>query len=148
MRLDVDVEISQATRDDLDSVARIDDLVVGDARGREAADQWIADGACYVSRTGAAVVGFAVLEDFFGFGFVRLLIVDPKVRRRGVGTALMRYLESISPTQKLFTSTNESNVPMQRLAESLGYERTGYVENLDEGDPEIIFYKRLIPQQP
>jgi RimJ/RimL family protein N-acetyltransferase len=42
----------------------------------------------------------------------------------------------------LFTSTNQSNIAMQRLCESCGFERSGIVENLDEGDPELIYFKR------
>lgn len=70
-------------------------------------------------------------------------MVDPDYRRRGVGTALVRYVESSVSSRKLFTSTNKSNLPMQKLCESLGYQRSGIVENLDEGDPEIIYFKRL-----
>jgi hypothetical protein len=32
---------------------------------------------------------------------------------------------------------------MQAVYESLGFVRSGFVENLDEGDPEIIYFKRL-----
>jgi hypothetical protein len=55
----------------------------------------------------------------------------------------MRHLERICPSEKLFTSTNESNMPMQRLCEKLGFVRSGWIDNLDDGDPEIIFFKRL-----
>ena len=55
----------------------------------------------------------------------------------------MRYIESACPGEKLFTSTNESNAPMQRLCEKLEYVRSGRIENLDEGDPEIVYFKRL-----
>jgi hypothetical protein len=37
-----------------------------------------------------------------------------------------------------------SNTIMQELFEKLGYIRSGYIENLDEGDPEIIYFKRSI----
>jgi hypothetical protein len=30
---------------------------------------------------------------------------------------------------------------MQALCERLGYVRSGYIENLDEDDPEIIYFK-------
>ena len=55
----------------------------------------------------------------------------------------MRHIESICVGKKLFTSTNESNTPMQRLCEQLGFVRSGRIENLDEGDPEIVYFKRL-----
>jgi hypothetical protein len=35
----------------------------------------------------------------------------------------------------LFASTNESNVPMQALLDSLGYVQSGIINNLDPGDP-------------
>lgn len=44
-------------------------------------------------------------------------------------------------TAKLFTSTNESNVAMQRLCDRLGYVRSGFIENLDERDPEVVYFK-------
>jgi hypothetical protein len=53
----------------------------------------------------------------------------------------MREWEAVAVTPKLFTSTNESNIPMQQLCERLGYARSGLIENLDEGDPEIIYFK-------
>ncbi len=75
--------------------------------------------------------------------FVELLVVHPDYRRRGVATALMTHCASVCPAEKLFTSTNESNTPMRRLLSKLGYAPSGYVDNLDEGDPELIFVKRL-----
>jgi hypothetical protein len=32
---------------------------------------------------------------------------------------------------------------MQNLCEKLGFVRSGCIENLDEGDPEIIYFKRM-----
>jgi len=32
---------------------------------------------------------------------------------------------------------------MRRLLKKLGYKRTGRIDNLDEGDPELIYFKRL-----
>lgn len=72
-----------------------------------------------------------------------MLYVHPEHRRCGVGTALMRYLESVCQTAKLFTSTNLSNLPMQSLLARLGYELSGVIHNLDEGDPELVYVKRL-----
>lgn len=57
----------------------------------------------------------------------------------------MQHCESICRTPKLFTSTNLSNVRMQALLNKLGYTLTGTVHNLDEGDPEIFYFKRVRP---
>ena len=62
--------------------------------------------------------------------------------RREVG-ALLRHMELCCRTPKLFTSTNQSNLSMQSLLAKLGYESSGLIHNLDEGDPEIVYFKRL-----
>jgi hypothetical protein len=56
---------------------------------------------------------------------------------------LITHIEKLVPAEKLFTSTNQSNTVMQTLCEKLGYVRSGWIENLDDDDPEIIYFKRL-----
>ena len=53
----------------------------------------------------------------------------------------MKFLETRSATSKLFTSTNLSNKPMQLLLAKLGYTLSGYIENLDPDDPELVYFK-------
>jgi GNAT superfamily N-acetyltransferase len=72
-----------------------------------------------------------------------MLYVDANFRRAGAGSALLKHLESICRTSKLFTSTNLSNLPMQSLLAKTGYVLSGVIHNLDEGDPEIVYFKRL-----
>ena len=55
----------------------------------------------------------------------------------------MRHMESLCRTPKLFTSTNLSNLRMQSLLAKLDYELSGVIHNLDEGDPEIVYFKRV-----
>ena len=74
---------------------------------------------------------------------IAMLYVHSDHRRRGVATAPIRHMESKCRTPKLFTSTNESNLSMQSLLGKLGYESSGVIHNLDEGDPELIYFKRL-----
>ncbi len=100
------------------------------------------DGECLVARCNDALAGFAVVDrSFFDQRFVALLIVDPRHQRQGIGSALMRAVEDCFPGEKLFTSTNASNLKMQALCEQLGFVRSGYIEHLDEGDPEIVYFK-------
>ena len=98
-----------------------------------------------VARRAGEHLGLALVHNhFFGQQFIDLVMVRPDARRQGVASALIAYVERTRPTEKLFTSTNESNRNMQALLEKLGYRRSGVVENLDDGDPELIYFKRLV----
>ena len=90
------------------------------------------------------MIGFAVFDrSFFEQPFIALLYAEPAHRRAGVASAIVRHIESICPGEKLFTSTNESNAPMHAFCAALGFARSGRIENLDEGDPEIVYFKRV-----
>lgn len=106
--------------------------------------RWILDCGCVVAEIEGVIVGYAALEySLYENGFVPLLLVRPEHRRRGIGSRLMRAVEPICRTSKLFTSTNESNRPMQNLLMKIGYTRSGDIENIDEGDSELVYFKRL-----
>jgi len=88
--------------------------------------------------------GFAVWDTrFYGYPFVWLVVVRPEARRRGVATALLRHIEGICGADRLFTSTNESNAAMRALCAALGYAPSGRIDNLDPGDPELVYCRRL-----
>ncbi|MEX1032764.1 MAG: GNAT family N-acetyltransferase [Cellvibrionaceae bacterium] len=99
---------------------------------------------CLVAEDGSGILGYGVLEyTFFENGFISMVYVSDSARRKGVGTSLMKELASRCETLKLFTSTNESNSGMQGLLEKLGYARSGTIENLDPGDPELVYFQEL-----
>ena len=138
------IVVEKATEKDLESIWALDRMVLGNSSREDSLANAVRAGQCLIAQIGDAIVGFGILEQsFYGHDFISLLIVHPNHRRRGVATALIRHIESICPTEKLFTSTNESNSIAQGVFESLGFVRSGYIENLDEGDPEIIYFKRL-----
>ena len=82
-------------------------------------------------------------EGHFGHGFIEIVMVGAAYRRRGLGAALIAYFQSICAGSKLFSSTNMSNRPMQELFIRAGFRPSGYIDNLDENDPEIVFYSPL-----
>ncbi len=138
------IVVEKAIEKDLESIVALDRMVLGNSSRKDSLANAVRAGRCLIAQIGDTIVGFGVLEQsFYGHGFISLLIVHPNHRRRGVTTALIRHIESICPTGKLFTSTNESNSIAQGVFEALGFVRSGYIENLDEGDPEIIYFKRL-----
>jgi ribosomal protein S18 acetylase RimI-like enzyme len=136
--------IRPGTVADAEQLIAFDHVAQVEPERRASIQRAIAAGANYVATAEGAIVGYGELEySFYHNGFVALLYVHPEHRRRGVGVALMRHFESICTTAKLFTSTNLSNLPMQSLLAKLGYTLTGVVDNLDEGDPELIYFKRV-----
>jgi ribosomal protein S18 acetylase RimI-like enzyme len=104
----------------------------------------LAHGECLVATENERIVGFVIRNGaFFGQAFVPLLVVAVASRRAGIGTALMAEAEVGCRREKLFTSTNESNVAAQRLFEKCGYVPSGRIANLDDTDDELIFCKWL-----
>ncbi len=138
----VEIEIAEASSGDIEEVQAIDERVLGRAERRDFLRRSVERRECLVARCNGALRAFVVVDrSFFDQRFVALLIVDPQYQREGVGSALMSAVESRFPGEKLFTSTNASNLKMQALCEHLGYARSGYIEHLDEGDPEIVYFK-------
>jgi ribosomal protein S18 acetylase RimI-like enzyme len=131
------VEIRAATPADTSGVLAIDRTSERSGDVTAAVEQ----GRCLVALRAGEIVGFCVAGTFFGFDFLELLLVAPEHRRHGIATELVGAWERAARTEKLFTSTNRSNEPMQALCRSLGYERSGHIEHLDEGDPELVLYK-------
>jgi RimJ/RimL family protein N-acetyltransferase len=131
------VLVREAEPADVESVLAVDDVPGRADEVRRA----VAESRCLVAAVGDQIVGFCLASRFYGFDLLELLVVTPERRRAGVGTTLVEAWERSAQTPKLFTSTNESNVPMQRLCERIGYVRSGFIDNLDEGDPEIIYFK-------
>ena len=64
-------------------------------------------------------------------------------RRKGIGTKLIKTYELLILNGKVFTSTNASNKAMQKLLKLNNYLESGIIHNLDEDDPEIIYFKLL-----
>lgn len=139
------VEIRVADAADADQIAELDrtwtSILDRSARFRRAASRK----RLLVAEEGRDLIGYAAHGRFFGYDFLELLAVRPDRRRQGIGTALVRAVESRSRSGKLFTSTNRSNDPMRRLCRRLGFQPSGVVENLDEGDPELIYWKVVEP---
>ena len=137
-------EIRQAVVTDIETIISFDEVAWVEASRRDFIQNSVQSDNAWVAILNDRVVGYAVLEyTFFSQGFMSMLYVHKNYRRRGIGSTLVRYIESICTRDKLFTSTNESNQPMQALMAKLGYAPSGVVNNLDENDPEIIYFKRI-----
>ena len=136
------VPIRNGSVRDVEELLALDSVARTDAQRRTQIRTWISEGQTFVAHHDGRIVGYGVLQhSFFGRAFIAMVYVDPSERRRGLGTRIVEHLEQRAETPRVFTSTNQSNVPMQRLLERLGYERSGSIENLDPGDPELVYSK-------
>ncbi|EMU8997128.1 GNAT family N-acetyltransferase [Providencia rettgeri] len=103
--------------------------------------QWVKQNACFVLEANDEILAYGVLtHHFYSHGFIELLMVNNKYRRQGFGHILINKLKEQSKTDKIFTSTNQSNLATQKFLEKTGFVPSGYIDNLDDNDPELIYY--------
>jgi len=99
---------------------------------------------CLVADIDGAVAGFVVWDrGFYARPFLWMLGVDPDHQHEGIASTLIEHVESLNAGHNLYTSTNESNSPMQGLLAKRGFTPVGRLENLDPGDPEVFYVKKL-----
>jgi ribosomal protein S18 acetylase RimI-like enzyme len=126
---------------DLEALIRLDTVTAHDKRRAAQIQGWIDDRFCHVIQVDGEPAAYGVLHHhFFGSGFIEMLMVGEKFRRHGLGLKLIAHLQSICDRSKLFTSTNRSNQAMQSLLKRAGFRESGHIDNLDEGDPELVFF--------
>ena len=93
-----------------------------------------------------AVVGvLAYRTDWFQCTLVSLVCVQKDFRRRGVARSLFARVEEMSPSPRLFSSTEETNGVSIQMHTALGFIPSGHIDNLPQGYRELLFYKRLHP---
>jgi len=100
-----------------------------------------------VAETDGEVIGFlAYRTDWFQCTFVTLTVVREDYRRRGIAREFFKSVEVVSPTPRLFSSTEETNAVSIRMHTALGFTPSGHVDNLPQGTRELLFYKRIPPR--
>ena len=98
---------------------------------------------CFIISADGQEVGFVLFDyRFFDQGWIELIIIDEKYRGKGIGTQTLNLLSQLCKTEKIFTSTNTSNTRMQRTLDKAGFSFAGKIDGLDDGDPELFYYKR------
>lgn len=103
----------------------------------------IIDKECFIILADNRAVGFLIFDyRFFDQGWIELIIVEEKYRGRGIGGQAIDLICKQSKTNKVFTSTNNSNTQMQKALNKVGFSFAGKINGLDEGDPELFYYKR------
>jgi RimJ/RimL family protein N-acetyltransferase len=89
-------------------------------------------------------VGFVMFDyRFFEQGWIELIIIDEKNRNKGIGGQVFDLICKQCKSEKVFTSTNSSNFPMQKALTKSGFTFAGKLDGLDDDDPELFYYKRI-----
>jgi uncharacterized protein (DUF952 family)/GNAT superfamily N-acetyltransferase len=141
------MRIRPATPLDAPEIGDVDPLVRGPDLARatllEDAVHGRRDSLCLVAAAGegsSRLAGFVVLRrgHFLGRDFADLLVVAPAVRRQGVGSALLAAAVGAAEGERVFTSTNVSNLPMRALLAGHGWRLSGRLSGLDPDDDELV----------
>ncbi len=107
-------------------------------------NQAITNRAAHVALIDGKVVAYGVIQQtFFNHSFLSLLTVQIDHRRKGVGAWLLQHIEHICKTPKLFTTVPASHIEAQAFLLKVGYTSSGQIENLDDAQPQHIFFRRL-----
>lgn len=139
-----DIHVRLAGTRDRRALPEIDPNVRKDLVRREAIDSAIASRHCWIADYAGQPAGYGLASrNFFSRDFIDLIYVAEFARRSGVGDAILAAIESACAATSIFTSTNESNEPMRALLQSRDYRQSGRIENLDPGDPELVYVKFL-----
>ena len=100
-----------------------------------------------VAEATGEIVGFlAYRTDWFQCAFVSLVVVREDFRRKGIAREFFKAVEAVSPTPRLFSSTDETNAVSIRMHSALGFVPSGHIDNLPQGTRELVFYKRIPPR--
>ncbi len=109
---------------------------------KQATEKAIRAGECLVAGHDTEVLAYGIFNrSFCGRPFVATIFVHPEHRRTGLGTVLLRHIESITERNELWTSTNIENLGMQRTLQKLGFRLCGVVNDLAEL-PELFYCKK------
>lgn len=135
------MNIRPALIKDYKALLSVDSIAPDDKRRASQIAEWINKQSCYLVEMDNEVIAYGVLNyHFFHHGYIEMLMVKSEHRRQQLGQKLAEHFKSICKDPKLFVTTNQSNEPMQRLLQKCGFMRSGQIDNLDAGDPELVFF--------
>jgi GNAT superfamily N-acetyltransferase len=110
------------------------------------ADDWMSRAAIFVAVSGQAPIGYACLtEPRPSTGWVTDLVVAPRWRRQGVGSALLSSAHAWSSEKnhrRIFIEMQSKNHAAIRLAQKNAYEFCGYNDHYYSTQDVALFFVR------
>ncbi|HEV8438962.1 MAG TPA: GNAT family N-acetyltransferase [Methylomirabilota bacterium] len=141
------IEIRPPRQGDARPCADLAALVVGPDRAGPLIKAHLEQHHLIVAEADEEVVGLcAYRTDWFQCTFVSLVVVREDFRRRGIAREFFKAVEAVSPTPRLFSSTDETNAASIRMHVALGFVPSGHIDNLPQGARELVFYRRIPPR--
>ncbi|PYO01528.1 MAG: hypothetical protein DMD91_07385 [Candidatus Rokuibacteriota bacterium] len=140
------MEVRHALSSDLNAVMDLATAILGPQRAGPVIRSHVERHHLLVANDGDELVGVvAYRTDWFQCTIVSLICVSERHRRRGAARALVKAVEQMSPSPRLYASAEETNAVGIRMLSALGFAPSGYIDNLPQGYRELLFYKRLHP---
>ena len=146
------IELRKAKIDDIATVVNFDYRLDKDEHIKlnreEKIKKAISSKECFIILADKTEVGFVIFDyRFFDQGWIELIIIDEEYRGQGIGGKVFNLICEHCKTEKVFTSTNRSNTRMQKALVKANFSFAGELIGLDDGDPELFYYKNLIKTQ-
>lgn len=148
-------ELRLATRADAADIARMSRDLIEDGLGWSWRPERVAamirnrEAVVLVARAGEELIGFAIMEFHDRHAHLNLLAVQPDHRRRGVGGALLGWLEKsarFAGIEELVLEVRARNRGARDFYERLGWETARYVSGYYRGrESAIRMIRRLAP---
>src|SRR5262245_15314990 len=140
------MEIRVPESGDLSALMGLAAAVIGPERAGPFVRSYLERHHVVVAADDNEVVGMvAYRTDWCQCTMISLVSVRSDRRLSGVARALYRRVEEMSPSPRLFSSTEETNGGSIKMHTALGFTPSGYIDNLPQGYRELLFYKRLHP---
>jgi GNAT superfamily N-acetyltransferase len=141
------IEIRLPRVADAHPCAELAALVIGEERSGAFIRSHLERHHLIVAEADAEVIGLlAYRTDWFQCTFVTLVVVKEPFRRKGIAREFFKAVEAISPTPRLFSSSEETNAVSIRMHMALGFTPSGHIDNLPQGTRELLFYRRIPPR--
>lgn len=143
-----EISLRLATEEDKSLVVAIDYALNKDEhvelKREEQITKAISNKECFVILEDNETIGFVIFDyRFFSQGWIELIIIDEKHRGKGIYRQVFDLICKQCKATKVFTSTNSSNLRMQKALMKSGFVFSGKLDGLDDGDPEFFYYKLL-----
>jgi len=141
------IEIRLPRLADATPCAELAALVIGEERAGAFIKSHMERHHLIVAEADANVVGFLTYRtEWFQCTLVSLVVVREDFRRKGIAREFFKAVEAMSPTPRLFSSTEETNTASIRMLAALGFVPSGHIDNLPQGSRELVFYRRIPPR--